>query len=982
MPFLDPNMSSNAILRRSQLQHLSSVFVALLTLMAVCLAPRTVAVAASVPMPMAREFAGQPAAVRPPLEVRYADATRTAFEVVAADYRLLGSLRDSQALREAQTGALWLELSVVDGHGRVFRMTKSRSPSRINLYRRGPYYCEIHWLDVTLADDQGQLAPLKGDLALYAYPDQLLGSVTWHATGDFDFRRMKVAGKAERAFDSISMAKGEIRRFDFPIHGVRPPLSAGALRTGSAAAPLVYDLVRGCYTIGTRCLGSFEAQFYDHPNDYERADFEVQNDATDRTIYICHRTSEGPSGLVEGGVLLDPEGHPLPITVQISKNFAGEIEEKFYNPTDEPFSETWFPLVMGPGDHRAISSLHLYQNWGRHMVKQFSSLGAWMDYFHSSSGVTETTCYVPFKFGGLSGIDIADFRAMSQPTFWGDQPQHDNVAGHSFLSYHDGVRWQYLEYRGTTYTSTGPNWMDITLHYLSSDGKVQASVRTFELPQRDEVRNFVNVTYQFLAPLSIRQAPEHFRLLTAGSRVQSLRQTSFAATGMTDRRLRFDTENWDVRGVPLPGVPSSLAVYGDPKGGNALVLRRWNSGLHPAASVLCSTNGDTRLCLVPAEENLEFKTGDILQLEAMLLPFGDTQSAAIASREVRAYGIDGPRLVGVARGVKVSDFPTEVRADGNRAEFTVAGGLDLIPILVTGLSDYRSPRLLRKTRLGWEPVGHSRVGSLDGVQTYSQPDGRFGAVMLVEADSIPQTFRFDLKGMVPDQPRLKVLPSPQVAALPVLVLPLAGGELQLNYPAQVRWHRPGSDWTVFGDGKGGGSFHPWKVRSNPGPSVWVEARSEGASVGGRISPNERDADLEFWVRNTGEGVLQAETWFGFRNLIGAQAEDSRQVQVRIQGQWRALSRAEVQGGIRLSVEALALAIPGRGGWVGLTWPGLQVQWQGDRLAWGPAWPEIPSGRRGFLRGKLIGPAPAPSGFDDALRRFLRPDYNRDPKSRI
>ena len=35
-----------------------------------------------------------------------------------------------------------------------------------------------------------------------------------------------------------------------------------------------------------------------------------------------------------------------------------------------------------------------------------------MDYFHSSTGVTETTCYVPFKYAGLKGIDIADFRAV------------------------------------------------------------------------------------------------------------------------------------------------------------------------------------------------------------------------------------------------------------------------------------------------------------------------------------------------------------------------------------------------------------------------------------------------------------------------------------------------------------------------------------------------------------------------------------------
>lgn len=81
-------------------------------------------------------------------------------------------------------------------------------------------------------------------------------------------------------------------------------------------------------------------------------------------------------------MLLDREGHPMPIVVQVSKNFAGEKEEAFYNPTDQPFSETIFPLYLEPGESHTLTSLHLFQNWGRHMTKHWSSLGAWMDYFH------------------------------------------------------------------------------------------------------------------------------------------------------------------------------------------------------------------------------------------------------------------------------------------------------------------------------------------------------------------------------------------------------------------------------------------------------------------------------------------------------------------------------------------------------------------------------------------------------------------------
>ena len=287
----------------------------------------------------------------------------------------------------------------------------------------------------------------------------------------------------ERTFTPEPFSAGSHQMFAFPVFNEAEPLPDSAWTTVEAHTPMQYDAVRGCYTIGSHNPGGFEEHFFEHPNYRELVTFTVRNDDVPRKIYICHETSSGSRGQVEGGVVLDADGHPLPLTVQVSKNFAGEKEERFYNPPDTPFSENYFPLYLDAGESQTLTSVHLYQNWGRHMTKHFSSLGAWMDYFHSSTGVTETTCYVPFKFGGLPGVAIADFRAMSQDTFWNGQPQHDNVAGHSFLSYHDGQQWQYLTYRGTTYDSTGPNWMDIGLEYLSSDGKIRATFARGSIPR-------------------------------------------------------------------------------------------------------------------------------------------------------------------------------------------------------------------------------------------------------------------------------------------------------------------------------------------------------------------------------------------------------------------------------------------------------------------------------------------------------------------
>ena len=101
---------------------------------------------------------------------------------------------------------------------------------------------------------------------------------------------------------------------------------------------------------------------------------------------------------------------------------------------------------------------------------------------------------------------------------------------------------------------------------------MRVSLRTFELPQKDELRSFFRLRYEALAPLRIENARENFRLLTVASWVQRLRYSHFAATGHAPTRLTFDREHFAVRGVPLPRPSSYLALYGERKGSNAIVL--------------------------------------------------------------------------------------------------------------------------------------------------------------------------------------------------------------------------------------------------------------------------------------------------------------------------------------------------------------------------------------------------------------------------
>lgn len=821
--------------------------------------------------PWQEDFKSQPVSQRPVLEVNYTDASRRAFQIAAQSYQLTGQLFTPHLLSDRSTGTPWLWFDMQDQAGDVYSTRYAPGPSRINLYRRGPYFCEVHWLDLGLATAQGKAAPLRGDLALYCYPEKILAEVTWHGTGAFQATSLHVRGLL--SIDRVCQPFTDKTRqaFAIPLFGEEPPLSNDAFKTRVGDVPFRYDPQKGCYVVGTHTSGSFQKEFYETPNKYETATFTVTNDGVLRKIYICHESAVG-GGIAEGGVVLNEQGEVLPLVVQVSKNFAGEKEEKFYNPADTAFSETFFPLILAPGERRTLTSLHLYQNWGRHMTKHWSSLGAWMDYFHSSTGVTETTCYVPFKFAGMGGVSIADFRAMSQAAFWSGQPQHDNLAGHSFLSFFDGRAWQHLKYENTVYRSTGPNWFDIQLNYLSADGSVRVSVDIWETPQADELRSFFKARYEILKPLTIDDAQANFRFLEITSAIQSLRFTRFAASGTPDLRLDPALAPFPVKGLSLPSENAYMALYGDhekQRGSNAVIIRKFSGprDIQPAASVQWGkyegrlphdAPPNTRLLMVPDVTRLALTPGDVFEIDGYWLPYGPVEDANTPRRELGLYGQESPRVTAVTRGQKISDLPVMVRASQDQAEFSVAGGKDLVPVIVGGLTTWRFPRVWKQEGDQWRLLSHARNTAHDGYQVFAEEGGTFGAVFLVHSNERAQRLRVTAGNPVTLNPKITLSQgAAESSHLPRISLG-SGFETDL-----VTLGFPESQGTS-------GQTVTWQA--SEGQSLWFHASEPDWERGGRISPNEEDMDLEYWWQNRKSESLHPEPAF-FMETAGSEFED-------------------------------------------------------------------------------------------------------------
>lgn len=860
--------------------------------------------------PWAADFRKQPASRRPRLECRYVDARRERAEIIGETYGIVIDLADgtrhaSISVREPdgfrEAGVLRLEAHTEDG--RTYSSEASSQPSRINLYRRGPYYLDVRWLDITCSTDGGEAFPAMCEVALHCYPEKVHIEAIWHGVGDAGPGRAALVlegalegfdtlvpssaeppssdlARSEAHFDALGegaslrawLAFGASADPAYPVT-LEEPLSSGAVTVLDGLGAR-YDPIRGCYVVGTHNPGGFNYHFYENPNHYETAQFAIANDGQPRKVYVCHETTSGALGSVECGVLLDERGDLLPVMVQTCKNFAGENEEPFYNPGDPAFSETYFPLHLEANETRQLTSLHLYQDWGNHPLKQFSSLGAWMDYFHSSTGVTETTCFVPFKFGGLPGVSIADLRPMSQ-RMWESQPQHDNVAGHRFLMYASNGRWHYTEYTGTEFRSTGPNWMDVSFGLLSDDGRISARLDSFELPQPDELRNFIRLRAVVHAPIQIKRLSTDMRLLDITSRIQALRYTRAAWQG-TDGRIET-RELRPVDELPIPGEPLGgenpwATVYGEPRGCNAFIVRRWDAVLgglprEPAVCVDTSGSGDMSLALTPVGGEAELRPGDYIDAEIVLLPYGDgTSTYETPEIESRRFGRNAPRIVDVAVGERIADFPTRIRADeSGLAQFTVTGGASVIPIIVEGLATYRNPRLeTLVNQVNWARVPHERIGN-DGYQVFAADDGTFSCVFLVNTDGTTRTYR-----VAAGQPlTVAATPSPSTSEEPLrhvveIQAQWMEGPVQLRFPEtiqsgygllQIDHHR--EDMPALTDPATLAGWH-----RGPGGSVWFDwDLAARMKAGGSVSPDGDEARLDFWVYNGNDEATDVATQF-------------------------------------------------------------------------------------------------------------------------
>jgi hypothetical protein len=287
------------------------------------------------------------------------------------------------------------------------------------------------------------------------------------------------------------------------------------------------------------------------------------------------------------------------------------------------------------------------------------------------------------------------------------------------------------------------------MHYLSDDGKVKVTCDVFELPQTDELRNFIHMKVDILGDIKITNMAEDFRLLNIATWVQQLRYKSIAYTGeggkVVESPINLD-DSFTVSGAPLEGDYPYAGVYPYKSGNNSYIVRRFEGTIggkvvKPAVSLWGDKKGDTILMLVPSAKSGKLVKGDYFDIDLFIQPYGDEKNTYQEPVKARVdYGENSPQVTKVAKGEKLNDFPTTIKSDQYGAEFSIKGGFNYIPIIITGLSDYRGTNLYEITASGEVPVDHSKLGR-DGQQVFVDENGKFGSVFLFNTDGKEHIFR-------------------------------------------------------------------------------------------------------------------------------------------------------------------------------------------------------------------------------------------------
>ena len=523
-----------------------------------------------------------------------------------------------------------------------------------------------------------------------------------------------------------------------------------------------YDAIRGSYEFSLPGT-TFNTAYFQYPNKYFSVNFTVRGDEYDRNLYIMAATT---SGSLESAVVLDEKLAMLPIPIEVAKNFDTDGDNTIYDILDISYGEAIFPLVVNGDEAKEYNILHLYQNWGNYPLKQISAIEYYLPYYHLSTGVTETNC-LNIHAGPEENL-LPDHRGMSAP-LWPTQPQHTSSGFHTVFYYtNEKGHTIYTTLAEKSIDSYGPIYADVTMEYISEDGRILATYTHMEMPQTDENRGYYTIEYTFLDDVRFTNFKESFKLYTVSDNDP---KGEYQLFGYLNEKNQPTVVNANTKGPVQLYVLGNEAPYfdycnmknchgaGGPGGyyGNVSFIICDSEiiiGGEKATPNFAVLEGNLRADLTLNLDAVEFKAGDKITINALITPWGSQESDYSGTsfapdqnvRDLRENTALNPVKLTALNNAQVLDsafLPKIKTTNGKSAEFTISGGENNIAIRAYGFTDLSAPKVYEKINGEWVEYKLNSAGTpdvsgyhanFDGYAVYYDGDGTYSYAFIVTMD--------------------------------------------------------------------------------------------------------------------------------------------------------------------------------------------------------------------------------------------------------
>lgn len=562
----------------------------------------------------------------------------------------------------------------------------------------------------------------------------------------------------------------------------RDPLKITAVQTEPTRAPLktVYDRVQGWHYIALR---------NDQPdrtpdgrnNRVERVAVTLAN-ASDRprVARLCFGKTRviGVTGL--SAFICDSAGEPTGLPVQISKNWHTKKPGRHKGPWYRGLTMLTIPARTTLKIQYVSVGAHFYGvpaashaqlclvGWGSNQLWEQAAIGSW----------GESICFEPDQ--GQRGGAVLDTRPLMVHSM-GDKPRRKwgwthNVGGADFLVYYDaaGVKQRHCRMR-TLHRRNCPVLTEAICAGRTADSKIDLQYATSLYRTDDITRGVYRVNFD------VRKTTEFKRMVffqCGGDNYSYTGEKKLAIGNETGLTTEWDA-SWGggvykTRPAKLTGrvpwVSMHQAVRRKDDCGawanRGIVIRSWEAKLggKPAAPWAAERGAKVRrrdtslIDIVPPPGVEKLLPGDYVRavIEHIAVPqnaadyYGPNANLRAALKKdgdtwrmIRREAVGNDLSIEPTVGKLIRMRPTMIRANGNRAEFSITGGLGYVPVTISGLSGYRGAAL--------ELLVGGKWRSVVGRQCDYNPESRtweitFSIALDSPADRrIARRFRFGLR---------------------------------------------------------------------------------------------------------------------------------------------------------------------------------------------------------------------------------------------